>query len=143
MTDVADQKMQLLAMTSDIVCTYIAQNNLEPKDVSALINDVYASLDNAGGQQVTKKAGSTNSNEPAVPVNESVQKNFIVCLEDGKELKMLKRYLMTNYKMTPEQYRAKWNLPSDYPMVAPSYAKKRSKLAKSIGLGTKNKNKAA
>jgi len=122
----------LLALTADIVSSHVANNSVSVNDVPQLIQNVYKTLSTLGEQP---KAAEVRS-EPAVPVRNSVKPDFIVCLEDGKKLKMLKRHLMTAYGMTPDEYRAKWGLPADYPMVAPNYAESRRQLAKSIGLGT-------
>jgi len=126
-------KETLIALASDIVAAHVGNNDVAVTDVPELITSVYAAL--AGlGQEVEQEEPRP---EPAVSVRSSVKPDYIVCLEDGKKLKMLKRYLRTNYNMTPEEYRARWNLPADYPMVAPSYAEKRRELAKKIGLGRK------
>ena len=128
-----DMSETLITLTSDIVAAHVSNNNVEVDDVPALITKVHAALaglDN--GAQVEEETP-----EPAVSIRASVKPDYIVCLEDGKKLKMLKRYLRTNYDMSPEEYRARWNLPSDYPMVAPNYAEKRRELAKKIGLGRK------
>ena len=103
-------------------------------DLPELINTVYTGLANTGSDG---KAISADRPQPAVPINRSVTDDYLICLEDGKKLKMLKRHLKTAYNMSPQEYRERWGLPADYPMVAPSYAKKRSELAKDIGLGTK------
>jgi predicted transcriptional regulator len=131
MTDIIG-KNDLLALTSDIVSSHVANNSVAVSDVPGLIQNVYATLAGLAGD--TKPAEPRA--EPAVPIRSSVKPDYIVCLEDGKKLKMLKRHLMTAYGMTPEQYRAKWGLPADYPMVAPNYAEARRVLAKQIGLGT-------
>lgn len=135
MIDHAKQKSSdLMAHTAAIVAAYVSRHAVE--DLPALIRLVHKTLGaiendaNSGGAF----AGSARQ-EPAVPVKKSVMPDYIVCLEDGKKLKMLKRYLKSAYNMTPEQYREKWNLPADYPMVAPNYAEKRSHLAKESGLG--------
>ena len=123
----------LIAFTSNIVEAYVSNNSAELDEVPVLINNVYSALSSLGG-------GATQEEErpePAVSVRASVKPDYLVCLEDGKKLKMLKRYLRTNYDMSPEEYRERWNLPSDYPMVAPNYAEKRRELAKKIGLGRK------
>ena len=125
----------LLALTTEIVAAHLANNTVPAIEIPALIERVYRSLSNLG----TDTPAPTNSNErpqPAVPIRKSVMPDYIICLEDGKKLKMLKRHLKTAYSMTPEQYRERWGLPNDYPMVAPNYAKTRSRLAKDIGLGT-------
>ena len=121
----------LIAFMSNIVEAYVSNNSAELDEVPVLINNVYSALSSLGG-------GATQEEErpePAVSVRASVKPDYLVCLEDGKKLKMLKRYLRTNYDMSPEEYRERWNLPSDYPMVAPNYAEKRRELAKKIGLG--------
>ncbi|WP_448581115.1 MucR family transcriptional regulator [Thermaurantiacus sp.] len=122
----------LLALTSDIVSSHVANNSVAVGDVPQLIQSVYAAL----AALARPEAAPAPRPEPAVPIRSSVKPDYIVCLEDGKKLKMLKRHLMTAYGMTPEQYRAKWGLPADYPMVAPNYAEARRALAKQIGLGT-------
>lgn len=122
----------LLALTADIVSSHVANNNVSVNDVAGLIQNVYSAL---SGLATPAKAPEIKA-EPAVPIRQSIKPDYIVCLEDGKKLKMLKRYLMTAYGMTPDQYRTKWGLPADYPMVAPNYAESRRQLAKSIGLGT-------
>ena len=123
----------LIAFTSNIVEAYVANNSAELDEIPGLINNVYSALANlsAGAPQEEERP------EPAVSVRASVKPDYLVCLEDGKKLKMLRRHLKRAYGMTPEQYRARWGLPSDYPMVAPNYAAKRSELAKKMGLGTK------
>jgi len=124
----------LLHMTADIVSAYVSQNKIASNSVSGVINAVYSSLNGLGGAQ---GAAGGQAKKPAVPVKRSVTPDHIICLEDGKKLKMLKRYLRTAFQMTPEEYRAKWGLPPDYPMVAPNYAKQRSDFARQIGLGRK------
>ena len=130
----ADQpvSMDLLGLTAQIVAAHVANNQVPQDGLPALIQDVYRTLAGVGKEPV-----QPDRPQPAVPVKKSVFPDHIVCLEDGKKLKMLKRHLMTAYGMTPDQYRAKWGLPADYPMVAPNYAERRRTLAKSIGLGTK------
>ena len=129
----ADMNEMLITLTSDIVAAHVSNNSVAVEDVAGLIGNVYSAL--AGlGQAVPVEEKLP---EPAVSVRASVKPDYIVCLEDGKKLKMLKRHLMTHYNLTPEQYRARWNLPADYPMVAPNYAEKRRDLAKKIGLGRK------
>ena len=123
----------LISYTSDIVSSYVANNSLGSDQVSALIADVFSALSSLGQPAAAPEARP----EPAVSVRSSVKKDHIVCLEDGKKMKMLKRHLMTDHGMTPDEYRARWGLPSDYPMVAPDYADKRRDLAKKIGLGRK------
>lgn len=123
----------LLAATAQIVSSYIMQRGHESIDLVEITNRVYATLSNL--QQPLQAAAPSSDHAPAVKVDESVKPDYIVCLEDGKRVKMLKRYLKTNYNLTPEEYKRRWNLPASYPMVAPNYAKVRSKLAKDIGLG--------
>lgn len=122
----------LIALTADIVAAHVSNNSVAVSDLPVLIQNVHGALTGLGGQAAAPEVKL----EPAVSVRASVKPDYIVCLEDGKKLKMLKRHLMTHYQMTPEQYRAKWNLPADYPMVAPNYAEQRRTLAKKIGLGT-------
>jgi predicted transcriptional regulator len=130
-----DSKRQaLLPMVTEIVAAHLSNNTVPVGDIPRLIAEVYGALTGLGQASVVTAVASTQ--EPAVPVKKSVMPDHIVCLEDGKKLKMLKRHLRTVYGLTPEQYREKWNLPADYPMVAPNYAKKRSSLARQIGLGT-------
>ena len=126
-----DMGETLITLTSDIVAAHVSNNNVSAEDVSALIKSVYGALQGLGAPVQEERP------EPAVPIRSSIKPDHLVCLEDGKKLKMLKRYLKTNYDMTPEQYRARWNLPADYPMVAPAYAERRRELAKEIGLGRK------
>ena len=129
----ADTNEMLITLTSDIVAAHVSNNSVSVDDVSTLITKVFGALAGLGQAIVVEETLP----EPAVSIRSSVKPDFIVCLEDGKKLKMLKRHLMTHYKMTPDQYRARWSLPSDYPMVAPNYAEKRRELAKKIGLGRK------
>lgn len=124
----------LLAFTTEIVSAHVSNNEMTAADLPKLIQDVYRAL--AG---IIAPEPETEQLQPAVPVKKSVFPDYIVCLEDGKKLKMLKRHLKTAYNMTPEEYRARWNLPADYPMVAPNYAERRSGLAKKIGLGMRSK----
>lgn len=124
----------LLKLTADIVAAHVANNKVQASELPALIAQVHASLSDTGSVESGPPRPS-----PAVPVKKSVTPDHIICLEDGKKLKMLKRHLKTSYDLTPEQYRERWGLPSDYPMVAPNYAKKRSQLAKKIGLGKRGK----
>lgn len=124
----------LLSLTSEIVASHVSNNTVAVSDLPELIKQVYQSLQVlATGPEAVPQEKPT----PAVPVKRSVNPEYIVCLEDGKRLKMLKRHLKTRYDMSPEEYRKKWSLPDDYPMVAPAYARQRSDLAKKIGLGTK------
>ena len=124
----------LIALTSDIVAAHVANNSVAVSDLPLIITNVHGAL--SGLSQKTAKQALP---EPAVPIKSSIKPDYIVCLEDGKKLKMLKRHLMTHYGMTPDEYRAKWSLPRNYPMVAPNYAQKRRELAKAIGLGRKKK----
>ena len=133
-----DMKETLITLTSDIVSAHVSNNSVSVEDLPTLISNVYGALSSLGAAVVETEA----TPEPAVSVRASVKPDYIVCLEDGKKLKMLKRHLMTHYKLTPEQYRQRWNLPADYPMVAPNYAEKRRDLAKKIGLGRKPGAKA-
>ena len=121
----------LLALTTEIVAAHVSNNTVSVGDLPTLINQVYQSLATIGQSPVA----STERPQPAVNVKRSVHPDYIICLEDGKKLKMLKRYLRSRYDMSPEEYRRKWGLPPDYPMVAPAYAERRSAFAKEIGLG--------
>jgi predicted transcriptional regulator len=128
-----EMKETLITLTSDIVAAHVSNNDVAVTDLPALITNVYSALANLGEAAPIPEVRP----EPAVSIRASVKPDYIVCLEDGKKLKMLKRYLRTNYNMTPEEYRARWGLPADYPMVAPNYAETRRDLAKKIGLGRK------
>jgi predicted transcriptional regulator len=128
-----DMSETLITLTSDIVAAHLSNNDVAVDDVPSLITNVYGALASLG--TVVEKEEPRP--EPAVAIRNSIKPDFIVCLEDGKKLKMLKRYLRTNFNMTPEEYRARWGLPADYPMVAPNYADRRRELAKKIGLGRK------
>ncbi|GLR79284.1 MucR family transcriptional regulator [Azospirillum oryzae] len=123
----------LLSLTTEIVAAHVSNNTVSLTDLPTLIEQVYKSLANVGTEPVVAEERP----QPAVPIKKSVTPDYIVCLEDGKKLKMLKRHLKTAYNMTPEEYRERWGLPTDYPMVAPNYARQRSSLAKQIGLGTR------
>ncbi|MDF1833724.1 MAG: MucR family transcriptional regulator [Alteraurantiacibacter sp. bin_em_oilr2.035] len=131
-TQESDTNEMLITLTADIVTAQVANNNVEAGTLSDLIKDVYGALSTLGSQAAVEERP-----EPAVSVRASVKNDHVVCLEDGKKMKMLKRHLMTDHGMTPEEYRERWNLPADYPMVAPAYAEKRRELAKKIGLGRK------
>ena len=124
---------ELLSLTSDIVSAHVANNSVAVSDLPGLISGVYTALSGLG----TAPAPIAIKPEPAVSIRASIKPEYLICLEDGKKLKMLKRHLTTSYGLTPDAYRAKWNLPSDYPMVAPDYAARRRALAIKIGLGTK------
>ena len=128
----------LLRMSVEIVSAYVSNNSIVATQVPDVINTVYGALNSINGQTVFE---SPESQKPAVSVRRSVNPDYIVCLEDGKKLKMLKRHLRAAYGMSPDEYRAKWGLPSDYPMVAPNYALQRSAFAKKIGLGRKKGEK--
>lgn len=134
-TDNAPSSEELLSLTSEIVAAHVSNNTVAVGDLPGLIEQVYRTLSSVGGGGEPAADKPT----PAVPVKKSVTPDYIVCLEDGKKLKMLKRHLRSSYDMTPEEYRAKWKLPVDYPMVAPAYAKERSEFAKKIGLGRRAK----
>jgi predicted transcriptional regulator len=131
MTMEAEENTEMLiTLTADIVAAHVSNNSVAVADVPTLIGNVHSALAGLSGTKVAAQAL-----EPAVPIRNSVKKDYIICLEDGKKLKMLKRHLMTHYGMTPDDYRAKWGLGADYPMVAPAYAETRRVLAKAIGLG--------
>ena len=121
-----------LQYATDIVTAYVSNNPLPPSELPSIIQSTHDALAKLAAGQATQEEEIL---KPAVPIKKSVTNDYLVCLEDGKKLKMLKRYLRSRYNMSPEEYRAKWNLPPDYPMVAPSYAAKRSEFAKEIGLG--------
>ncbi|WP_142846879.1 MucR family transcriptional regulator [Telmatospirillum sp. J64-1] len=125
---------EILRMAVDVVAAYVSKNPLPAGQIPEVIQTVFSSLNSLENDAQEIKAEAPR---PAVPVRKSVTPDYIVCLEDGKKLKMLKRHLRTTYNMTPDEYRAKWNLPPDYPMVAPNYAAQRSDFAKKIGLGRK------
>ena len=124
---------RLLTLATQIISAYVGNNEVSAADLPSVMSSVYQNLTRLG---TNSSAAPESRPDPAVPVRRSVTPEYIICLEDGKKLKMLKRHLKTAYNMTPEQYRERWSLPADYPMVAPNYAKQRSKLAKQIGLGT-------
>ena len=142
MTD--DETMQgmtttdLLPLVTDVVAAHLSNNKTPSSEVAPLIRAVYQALDD-----LRTKGTPAERPEPAVPIKKSVTPDYIVCLEDGKQLKTLKHHLRTAYDMTPEQYRERWALPADYPMVAPKHAERRSKIAKQIGLGTQPRRKRA
>ena len=127
------EKPQLLEMTTEIVSAFVAKNPLPSTALPELIRSVHETL----GEISSNGSAEEVRPEPAVPVNKSITPDHLICLEDGRKLKMLKRYLRSRYSLSPDEYRARWNLPADYPMVAPNYAKKRSQHAKDIGLGRK------
>lgn len=126
----------LVALTAKIVSAYVSNNAVGANELPQLIAETHAAL---GQATVANAAGVEEELKPKVPIKKSVMPDFIVCLEDGKKFKSLKRHLRTHYNLSPDEYRARWNLPPDYPMVAPNYAKARSALAKKMGLGKKDK----
>ena len=130
---------QIMRMAAEVVAAYLGRNSVATAQIAEIIETVFASLRRAGGLG----NGRGESLRPAVPIKKSVTPDYLICLEDGKKLKMLKRHLKTSYNLTPEQYRERWGLAPDYPMVAPNYAKQRSKLAKDIGLGTRGRRARA
>ncbi|MGH6870832.1 MAG: MucR family transcriptional regulator [Rhizomicrobium sp.] len=132
MSEMQARPDDLLKLASDIVAAYVSNNPIAISDVPGMIKSVHATL---GGLSNGVAGDAPTTQKPAVPVKKSVTPEFIICLEDGKKLKMLKRYLRSRYGLSPEEYRAKWGLPADYPMVAPNYAAQRSEFAKKIGLG--------
>ncbi len=137
MAEVESTDDTLLTLTADIVAAHVSNNSVAVNDLPNLIQNVHSALAGITGAS----AAAEPKPEPKVSIRASIKPDYIVCLEDGKKLKMLKRHLMTHYNMTPDQYRQKWGLASDYPMVAPNYAEQRRTLAKSIGLGTRRKRK--
>ena len=122
----------ILKLTTEIVAAYVSNNPIPVSELPAMIKSVHSTL---GGLMGASQGEVQTAQKPSVPIKRSVHPDYIVCLEDGKKLKMLKRYLRSNYNLTPEEYRAKWGLPAEYPMVAPNYAAQRSEFAKKIGLG--------
>ncbi|QUD88983.1 MucR family transcriptional regulator [Phenylobacterium montanum] len=130
--DHTDEAADVLRLSAEIVSAYVAQNNVPASSIGTLIHSVHDALTGLGAPP---KEPEPEKRKPAVPISRSVQSDYIVCLEDGKRLKMLKRYLRSRYDLSPEEYRRKWGLPPDYPMVAPVYAARRSDFAKQIGLG--------
>lgn len=135
--DVLDQA-ETLALTADIVSAFVSNNSVPAEQLQELLQNTFKTLNGLG---TTVKEEEVQQ-KPAVAVKKSITDDYLICLEDGKKLKMLKRYLRTQYNLSPEDYRRKWNLPADYPMVAPNYAKRRSEFAKQIGLGTQGGRKA-
>jgi len=135
MADTEPMEDMLLELTADIVAAHVSNNSVAVNDLPNLIQNVHQALNTISGRQ----SAPEEKQEPKVSVRASIKPEYIVCLEDGKKQKMLKRHLMTNHGMTPDEYRRKWGLPADYPMVAPNYAEQRRTLAKSIGLGTKRR----
>ena len=134
MAEENDTNEMLVTLTADIVAAHVSNNSVAVSDIALLVRNVHGALASLAGPE---QAAPVEAKAPAVSIRSSIKPDYIVCLEDGKKLKMLKRHLNTHYSMTPAEYRAKWGLASDYPMVAPNYAEQRRVLAKSIGLGTK------
>lgn len=139
MTDSPQASNTILTLTAEIVTAHVSNNSVSVSDLPILIQKVHASLAGLGPTSTAVESPQ----EPAVPIRSSVKPDYVVCLEDGKKMKMLKRHLNTDHQMTPAQYRAKWNLRADYPMVAPNYAEQRRELAHKIGLGRKPKKPEA
>jgi predicted transcriptional regulator len=133
-TSKEDSEQDIRRMTAEIVAAFVAANTVQAPQLPELIRSVFTALNSLDSQA---ELPSAEPLKPAVPIRKSVTRDYIVCLEDGKKLKMLKRHLRTTYDMSPDEYRAKWSLPADYPMVAPAYAERRSEFAKKIGLGRK------
>jgi len=133
MTGISEQRSALVTLTADIVSAHVANNSVAVAELPLLIRNVHGALNSLGKNEEVQ----TVRQEPAVSVRASVKPDYLICLEDGKKLKMLKRHLMTHYQMSPAEYRVKWNLRADYPMVAPNYAEQRRNLARKIGLGRK------
>lgn len=129
--DESISKTEILQLASEIVSAYVSNNAISSAELPSMIQEVHQTLTDLG----SNTNSNVNNQEPAIAIKKSITPDYLICLEDGKKLKMLKRYLRSRYEMTPEEYRAKWSLPADYPMVAPNYAEQRSKLAKKIGLG--------
>jgi predicted transcriptional regulator len=127
-----DEKSEVIEMTADIVSAYVGNNSVSAADLPGLIQSVHRAL---AGVSTGAETAEVAPKEPAVPIRRSITPDFLICLEDGRKFKSLKRHLRTKYNMSPEEYRAKWGLAKDYPMVAPNYAKARSDLAKQMGLG--------
>ncbi len=140
MTEQPEAAVNLTDKVVDIVTAFVAHNSVRAADLSALIASVHTTLTNLGSGEAAK---TSEPQAPAVSVKKSVASDYIICLEDGRKFKSLKRHLRTKYYMSPEEYRAKWNLPKNYPMVAPSYAAARSDLAKQIGLGQSGRRPAS
>jgi len=135
MADEQFSKTDLLSKMTDVVSAFVSNNPISTTDLPELMTSVHSKL-----SELADGEADAPRPEPAVPIKKSVTRNHIICLEDGKKLKMLKRYLRTRYNLTPEEYRVRWGLPADYPMVAPEYADRRSRFAKEIGLGKKAAN---
>ena len=134
---VESEESSRIEYTVEVVSAYVANNSVSPEELPELISQIYLALASLGIVEPAKP----ETPKPVVPINKSITPDYIICLEDGKRLKMLKRHLKTAYNLTPEEYRARWGLPATYPMVAPNYAKQRSKLAKEIGLGNSGRRR--
>ena len=133
------ESVDLIELAAEIVSAYVSNNSVPAAELPALNNDVYSALTRVGSVPVDV---APEPQKPAISVKKSINNDFIICLEDGKKFKSLKRHLRTQYNMSPDQYREKWGLPADYPMVAPNYAEARSRLAKEMGLGQKRRRGA-
>jgi predicted transcriptional regulator len=133
-----DDKNKFIEQTAEIVSAYVSNNAVPADQIPALINQVHAALARVAAGQ---SESASEPHRPAVPVKKSITPDYLICLEDGKKFKSLKRHLRSQYNMTPEQYREKWGLPADYPMVAPNYAQARSRLAKQMGLGQQRRRR--
>jgi predicted transcriptional regulator len=131
-----EHESNLIDLTAEIVSAYVSNNSVGSQELPNLISDVYSALQKTNGGEPEPEPEPL---KPAVPIKKSITPDYLICLEDGKKFKSLKRHLRTHYNLTPEEYRERWNLPSDYPMVAPNYAKARSELAKRMGLGQQRK----
>lgn len=142
MSDIEDDSLVLIDRAATIVGAYVGNNSVPTGELPKLIIDVHAALVRVNGTQVTPEP-AVEPQRPAVPIKKSVTSDFIICLEDGKKFKSLKRHLRTHYDLSPEEYREKWGLPADYPMVAPNYAEARSNLAKNMGLGQQRRKRSA
>jgi len=129
------KQVDVLGMTTGIVSSFVSNNTVPASDLPGLIRSVHDAILSLSEED----SNNAEALSPAVPISKSITPDFLICLEDGRKLKMLRRYLRSRYSMTPEEYRERWNLPADYPMVAPNYAKLRSKYAKNIGLGKKKR----
>ena len=137
MSDAVIERSEILQLTSDIVSSHVSNNPVPPADLPAFIDSIYKKLDDLANEPDEEPVEEL---KPAVPIKKSITPDHLICLEDGKKLKMLKRHLKTAYGMTPEEYRERWGLAHDYPMVAPNYAARRQELAKKIGLGRNRAN---
>ncbi|MBS7698438.1 MULTISPECIES: MucR family transcriptional regulator [unclassified Chelatococcus] len=134
----AETNTNYVELTADIVSAYVSNNTVGPSDVAAMIGEVHAALARVTSGPIEEPVEAP---KPAISIKKSITPDYLICLEDGKKFKSLKRHLRTQYDITPEQYREKWGLPSDYPMVAPNYAKARSQLAKDMGLGQQRRKR--